>query len=125
MKHLKSSVLKQIRAYVNFQDFSEEQAKELHYLRYLGLILVDTASPDAPTEDWQAIIKSNHSRVVKPPRWKSITCPGAEVTEVAGVRRITVSFWVLKKPSDKDLTADEHRQPFSVRNVSFAQVRPA
>ena len=125
MKHLKSSVLNQIRAYVNFQDFSEEQAKELHYLRYLGLILVDTASSDTALDDWQEIIKSNLSRVLKPSNWKSMTCPGVEITQLAGIRRITVSFWALKKPSDKDPSVDEHRQPFIVRNVSFAQIRPA
>lgn len=123
MKHLKSSVLNQIRAYVNFQDFSEDQAKELHYLRYLGLIVVDTASSD--TADWQEIVKSNLSRVLKPSSWKSMTCPGVEITQFAGIRRITVSFWALKKASGKDPSEDEHRQPFIVRNVSFAQVRPA
>jgi hypothetical protein len=127
VKHLKSSVLNQIRAYVNFQDLSKEQAKELHYLPYLGLILVDTASPDNPLEerDWQTIIKSNLSRVLKPSRWKSMTCPGVEITQIAGIQRITVSFWALKKPSGKDPSGDEHRQPFSVRNITFAQIRPA
>jgi hypothetical protein len=125
VNHLKSSVLNQIRAYVNFQDFSEEQAKELHYLRYLGLILVDTASSDTALEDWQEIIKSNLSRVLKPSSWKSMTCPRVEITQLAGMRRITVSFWALKKPSGKDPSVDEHRQPFIVRNVSFAQIRPA
>jgi len=127
VKHLKSTVLNQIRAYVNFEDLSKEEAKELHYLPYLGIILVDTASPDRPVEepDWQAIIKSNLSRVLKPSKWKSVTCPEVEITQHAGIRRIIVSFWALKKPSGKDPFVDEHREPFSVRNVTFAQIRPA
>jgi hypothetical protein len=127
VKHLKSSVLNLIRAYVNFQELSEEQAKELHYLRYLSLILVDTASPDTPLEerDWQATIKSNLSRVLKPSRWKSMTCPEVEITNLAGIRRISLSFWALKKPSGKDPSVDEHREPFSIRNVTFAQITPA
>jgi hypothetical protein len=127
VKHLKSSVLNQIRAYVNFQELSEEQAKELHYLRYFGLIMVDHASPDTPLEmrDWQTTIKSNLSRVLKPSRWKSMTCPGVEITHLAGIRRITVSFWALEKPNGKDPRVDEHRKPFSIRNVTFAQITPA
>ena len=128
MKDLKSSVLDEIRAYVNFQELTEAQAKELHYLRYVGLILVDTASsPNAPLEDrdWQTTIKGNLSRVLKPSRWKSVTCPGVEITHLAGIRRIIVSFWALKKPSDKDPFVDKHREPFSIRNVTFAQIAPA
>jgi|GEM_PF-3827670 len=127
MKDLKSSVLNEIRAYVNFQELSQEQAKELHYLRYIGLILVDTASPDAAAEEreWQTTIKRNLSRVLKPSRWKSMTCPGVEITHLPGIRRITVSFWALKKSNDKDPFVNEHREPFSIRNIRFAQVTPA
>jgi hypothetical protein len=127
VEQLKASMLNQIRAYVNFEELSKEQAEELHYLPYLGLILVDTTSPDGALEerDWQTIVKNNLPRVLKPSKWKAMSCPGVEITQLAGIRRITVSFWALKKPSGKDPSVDEHREPFSVRNITFAQITPA